>query len=434
MKYIIISFLFIVVNLQFQAQGFSDIIKIEGEYYLIAPSLSIPQDTNYTYSLYEDEYSPRWNRAEYVLINDTINLVNILNEESTYNLAGDSVAPFNSQMISGRYAISKISDIKRTRRELQLADNYEISGARDYTYLEFENGILKKESFVHAASNKDYAYIQVDTYNDVDVNVKFYSLDNDLFYEFNEQFNGSSEPMIVKSGNYKVIISNDLSGNYINKESYFEGGILHYLHTGLGDQGFWEDRDYPDYEYSNNREDQVYINASFGESSLMASSSFNISAYSLGMGYSGLLYTGNRFFHSLNYQIGGSYSYAYIPKQNSLSPQSDIIEQHYSYLTYDIGGSTSIYLSKYKGYDGWRPTLEIGARYSLPIIFRYISRDLTGKYSERWIHKFNDLQVFSKFGFQKGISIIGNYRIFDVVGKHYPQLPRVSLGVSVTFF
>ncbi|MFT5601222.1 MAG: hypothetical protein ACI9N1_001463 [Flavobacteriales bacterium] len=432
MKSILITILLCQINLLMFAQGFSDIIKIEGEYYLIAPSLSIKQDTSLNYELYHDVYSERLFIGEYEIVNDTVRLVQVLNERSTCRDSIKLEQPFNAGKVSGNYAIGKVANIERVRRELTYSkSSYPIGTNPNHTYLTFLNGVLVDSSFVHNKGKDGKSYVIIDEYNFKPLIIKFYSeFDDELIYEFKIIRESRFDHMSLEPGRYKVDIREENSDDYTTKYISLKGGMRYMMSMDLSVMNQYDLREYPRNRYFNDEMSLTFIKLACGNSSFSGKSTNEIPSFSIQGGIGLMHYTGNGFFHSIGGYGGFTYSMAFIPKTISISPQLDIQNQHYSYLSYDIGFLTNVHLCRYHGLKRWRPVLEAGVEYSVPLVFRYISRGSSSKFSERWIHKFNDLKVTGRVGFQNGISISGSYRILDVVKYNLPQLPKLQLGFS----
>jgi len=75
-------------------------------------------------------------------------------------------------------------------------------------------------------------------------------------------------------------------------------------------------------------------------------------------------------------------------------------------------------------------TLDIGALYNAPIIFKHIVRyDNNKKIINNGLHQFTDFRAFVNFGYSE-VLVYCEYRLFDFIIGNYPELPKYSRGLK----
>lgn len=78
-----------------------------------------------------------------------------------------------------------------------------------------------------------------------------------------------------------------------------------------------------------------------------------------------------------------------------------------------------------------RPFLDIGAGYRLPLYFRKNVALEGVRFSEKWLHKYNELVLFARLGVSNGLALNATYRPFNSIKNELPQLPALQFGLSI---
>lgn len=77
-----------------------------------------------------------------------------------------------------------------------------------------------------------------------------------------------------------------------------------------------------------------------------------------------------------------------------------------------------------------RPCLDIGVSYKLPMYFRKNIAIQGYRFSEKWLHKYNELVVFTRVGISNGAALNVSYRPFSSVKNGLPELPKLQFGIT----
>lgn len=78
-----------------------------------------------------------------------------------------------------------------------------------------------------------------------------------------------------------------------------------------------------------------------------------------------------------------------------------------------------------------RPFIDIGASYRLPLYFRKNTVMQGLRISEKWLHKFNELVLFTRIGISNGVALNATYRPFGSIKNGLSELPKLQLGLSI---
>lgn len=167
----------------------------------------------------------------------------------------------------------------------------------------------------------------------------------------------------------------------------------------------------------------------YGNNSFYQESPIEINNFGLGLSAQNFVSTGNRRMIDVFIDFGGNFNIAFHNTDTITINNSLIRLQNYSHLNLRLATGFRFNFSRIKNKYPTRPFLELGAGYQLPIIFRHLYRGISAKFSDRWIHNFQDVYLYSRIGVSNTISIQASYRLFDVVLKNKPQLPTWMFGL-----
>lgn len=72
--------------------------------------------------------------------------------------------------------------------------------------------------------------------------------------------------------------------------------------------------------------------------------------------------------------------------------------------------------------------LNVGIRYHLPLVARYVQVNDQNKTKFKGIHNFNDVRFFARIGFLQGF-VFAEYRPVTFLKADYPDIPKLNLGI-----
>ena len=133
-----------------------------------------------------------------------------------------------------------------------------------------------------------------------------------------------------------------------------------------------------------------------------------------------------------NFDLGGTFGFYYnaTPIDSSFRPQNiqHLEKQQYSNsgLKFDVMGRIAFF-NLNEWFNG--AVIDVGASYKVPLYFRYVTKSEGIRIAQRKMHNFKDVNAFIKVGFTP-VTVMLNYRLFDIVKNDYPQLPKWSAGLS----
>jgi hypothetical protein len=98
-------------------------------------------------------------------------------------------------------------------------------------------------------------------------------------------------------------------------------------------------------------------------------------------------------------------------------------KQRMSNFNFSIAIQTGIVLRQKK-------LMDIGIRYHLPMVAKFIQVDNNVKSKIKGVHNFNDIRLFAKVGFWVGFAFI-EYRPVQFLKAPYPDVPKLNVGVRI---
>lgn len=134
------------------------------------------------------------------------------------------------------------------------------------------------------------------------------------------------------------------------------------------------------------------------------------------------------------FSLGTSYTSTYINKHASFHEHIDI--DHERYIYWDFHAGTFIRFSFEDLYDQSGDMggffIDLGARYSLPLIFRHVVVDGNVKTKTKGIHQFTDISAYARIGYEP-FTLFAEYRITNYLKDPYFEQPQLHLGIAFTF-
>lgn len=96
--------------------------------------------------------------------------------------------------------------------------------------------------------------------------------------------------------------------------------------------------------------------------------------------------------------------------------------------------STDVILRQYVGLNDYnKPAhffIDLGISYRMPLYFRKNVVMDQFRFSEKWLHKFNEFVVYSRIGLTNGAALTFSYRPFKSIKNGLPQLSKFQFGVT----
>lgn len=78
-----------------------------------------------------------------------------------------------------------------------------------------------------------------------------------------------------------------------------------------------------------------------------------------------------------------------------------------------------------------RPFIDLGVAYRIPMYFRKNTMVQGLTISEKWLHNYNELVVYTRIGLSNGVALNASYRLFNSVKNDLPQLPQLQIGLTI---
>jgi len=413
------------------AQLYSDILLIEDQYYIVSPSLM--QSNSILSTDFLDRHSGATDlRQEFKMTEEGLQFIGFLGDE--YSISPDSL--FKP---SGSYRIVPIENIDRVRRELTNT-----SITLEY-YTEPQVLVLKNGQFAEERYSLDSTvmfiekgYLEINSiYTEwYDFEVSIYSSDKHILFNQIRSNNGYKVCIELPEGKYDIKYKSEDYEKTINNvkitsnemttiDDYYDINTIYQVENT---EEIWPG-------YTNKETNGFFVDLLYGNNKLGIYNLIDPSVNSFGIKAGGTTgrYLGKGFGSKVELLIGYSYRHISIDKDTSLIDISNPSYQAYS--TFGINGGTSYtqYFSKYNGKYGNRPFITLGAFYNLPLWFRYITGNGTNGYNTKWRHRYNEVVLFGRIGISNAIALKAEYQIFDVVKSPYPQLPKLTFGISFVF-
>lgn len=441
MRFTLILSLF-VICFNSLGQSFHDILNYQGKYYLM--------DRNPTgeSNPYEDGLS-YWYGCEYIIEDDSLKVSEILKVNKLYKDSVGLIKIGDFHPISGEINLVEILNYKRTKKEVSrkgvfysVMSDYWAGDYWELIYkysLSFENGILKNGSKIYNNQfhEGNSGFIQFNQESDMDYVFNIYSLDlkDSLIFEItSDEFYYTISNLIgFPVGNYRVEILDKYKINTIFRSDIFIKN--NYLIQIRPDESLsnvvYNNSQVKSDTYLNNDLNYYKNKLFYGNNNIYQNDSIEVNQFSWSS------YWGNERFLdvvnniSLNYNVGGGYSFSLIHPVKSPYTFEKTKLNNYSYLYGSIDFGLRLYFSKHKKVNQNRRFLEIGANYNLPVVFRNVQRFERTKISYNRLTNFKDLSVYSIIGITNGIGLSIDYRLFDTVKNNFPQLPKIQVGFTI---
>lgn len=96
-------------------------------------------------------------------------------------------------------------------------------------------------------------------------------------------------------------------------------------------------------------------------------------------------------------------------------------KQHVSNFNFSVALHTGILIRKQKFFN-------VGVRYHLPMVARYVQVSDESKTKFKGIHNFTDVRLFARIGFIQGF-VFAEYRPMTFLKTVYPDIPKLNVGV-----
>lgn len=136
---------------------------------------------------------------------------------------------------------------------------------------------------------------------------------------------------------------------------------------------------------------------------------------------------------SIGFKTGAFLSHAYFSSDSSLLTLQKRTFERFTYLTMPLTGHL-LFTSGNQNNDDERPgfLLDIGIRYHVPILCRYVVRYGPEKIMHQNIHQFTDVRAFVGIGIYP-VEFFAEYRLMDFLRSAYPEMPKLRVGMKILF-
>lgn len=426
MKHIIFSSFLLLCTFVGFGQSFYDIITYQGREYMISPSPSLQMVNSDEYDhFFKGQYSIEGGK---VYFDEMLNTNKRIKSREYRDTIWDMEMPFENILLNGEYTVIQLGGDWKANEVLgktgiHIDDEVFVSSFK----MVFVDGVLQP---LHPEMSvwDEFGMIRIEGEGYDIIDFKISDESGLVFYEFNDLDLDFFQSFILPVGVYSVEIKYE---NVV--KTYGELLVQSDYNVVINLFNSYYDVNTEDCSscggYSHNKES---INATmfYGNNQIAQNEGSEINSFGVRVRYGSELFVGSNSIFSVTPFVGGAYSLNIGHPDSSLVNGEQVKQQYYSYLTYSLGFSTRLYLNKYNKPRTGRPFIELGAFYELPLIFRELSRVGNFKVSERWLHKFNDVQLYGTIGLSNRVSVSGSYRLFDVVKNNKAQLPKLTVGLS----
>jgi hypothetical protein len=433
MRIVFIVVLLVISQITY-AQKFQDIVEYNNEFYLITPS---PSEFIYFDTLSEINFNDWMNfSASYEFRNDSLFFKEYLRLKPNnpyYDILQLNLKSGDYVNVCEKFELVKISNFnedfeKQIRFSPITVYGYNRKGISVKTKCSYDlvnNDTTEKKEIVWGQLIIEQCYEDFLSFTSIHIK------DSNGITITNENFhaNFSQKTFSLKEGVYTVELKSENSTLVIprliireNKKEYIQ---CYGKHDG--------------YSYNNdkplelNNKNLVYtavkIEFLYGNNTLHQNSPTEINNFGWGLTAQNFVSLGSRRMIDAFIDLGGNFNLAFHNTDTVTINNSLIRLQNYSHLNLRLATGFRFNFSKIKNKYPTRPFLELGAGYQLPIVFRHLYRGISAKFSDRWIHNFQDVYVYSRIGISNTLSIQASYRLFDVVLKNKPQLPTWQFGL-----
>jgi hypothetical protein len=445
------------------AHQYSDMVLVDGEYYLMNPSPSKDYSSSNNIWCGCDAFY----RGVYEVKNDSLYFVKVLGVSTEVNKRyRDSISfPATGTFIptNDDYKLLAVRNAEDIGRRLKTDFiYYQAYWGQNQTELNVKNGVVQKEYFLQDSSEsfEEFGKLNIIFYNTKDkIDPKIIRVsdakvvgrfdaeehENSYFQDRNIYSPGEEVDLEVEhnsySGDYNVKLP---EGKYIvdfsSKKSEFYSDTIE-IKVGSQVQvtfnpgnAYISNNDYYEATYNEPYFNGYIYDFVYGNNGLIESGNHQVNMFSIGIQGSNELFLGSQNRASIVGSFGGRYGAGLIHPDSSVIGLDDFTFQNYSYLSLEGSATARLYAGKYQQKRDARLFLEAGLSYKLPIIFRYVARFDTQKHTDRWMHQFTDLAAIARLGLHNGVSLKAEYRPFNVIKSPFPQLPKLSIGLSITFY
>ncbi|CAG5079620.1 hypothetical protein [Parvicella tangerina] len=376
-------------------------------------------------------FSGKSMRGLYSLVDGELRLDSILGEdefgkdEECYAFEVGKKIDFTGNLVVSRLEFNEKQFTKILGKGGVEIDNY----TSDITMISFENGVNKNEYCVGRESSYCNSYagqLFLNLWGESH-SVKILH-DGQVIYDLTE---------LEIFGEYVLILP---AGKYQIQEVTYEGEIIlkefqldaeqRYFYDGAN-YGYNYDETY-NFGTSLNYSGYVGMDFLYTNANLISLSD-NEASKSFHLGFKG----GADMFSS---KIGMSklaitygFDYDYVNLDNEFDSIADKEVKRTAYV--GIYYTTDVFFRQYFSLpiaDRYvRPCLDLGVSYKLPLYFRKNTVTDGFKYSERWLHLYNELIVYSRIGMSNGFALNVSYRPFNSIKNGLPELPKLQFGLTI---
>ena len=109
------------------------------------------------------------------------------------------------------------------------------------------------------------------------------------------------------------------------------------------------------------------------------------------------------------------------------TPLSGFDRSRYFNVNYNLGPFVRFVINQKQLSHG--AFLDVGSRYYVPFVYRRTDATWSANYVQKWLHRWDDLRVFSRVGFD-WFSLTAEYAVLNSIETGPHPLPRLSFGVS----
>jgi hypothetical protein len=443
---------------------YSDIILFEGEHYLMKPSPSKGYSSANNIWCRCDVFY----RGVYEIKNDSLYFVKVLGIGTDVNKRyRDSITfPAAGTFISTteNYKLLAVRNSENIAKQLKTNLLFYKTYSDQYQEeLNVKSGVIQREYFIQDSSEtfEEYGKVKISYYsNKMKIDPKVIRVsDSKVMHQFTAEEQRNSyfgDALVSFPGEEPEDIDQDFisySGDFKTKlpvGKYFvdfssEGSVF-FSDTFEIEIGNIAKINYtPGLAYINNNNyyEVVYNEPSFngyiydfmyGNNGLLETGNHQVNMFSIGVQGANELFLGAHKRVSIIGSIGGRYGFGLIHPDSSVIGKKDFTFQNYSYLSMEGSGTARFYPTKYLQIGNPRLFIEAGLSYKLPVFFRYIARFDTQKHSDRWMHQFTDLSAIGRIGLHNGVALKAEYRPFNVIKGSFPELPKLTIGISITIY
>lgn len=407
-----------------QSQIGYSLLKYNSETYLIVD-----------YSAY-DGVSMYYNelRAVYAIEDDQLVIESVISDVNQ-SMEGFGFSEGSQVNYNGSLTISKIIDNESQITKILEEGALEIDGFdSELSMLSFDSGKIKKQYCI--GSNDEYC---ADSFGQLSLyyigyemnSLKIFHEDKEVYYLSNDHFWGE-RLVLLPVGTYKVVIET-IEGKKRTGIVEIKENERYIYNLGYGDL-VSEELDLEDYGtmlpvYAHIGYEFLYSNSRL----LSITDNEAPTSYYFGVfgGYD--MFNNKLRTNCLAISYGFSYGYNRLNREIDSIGNYEVKRENYNTVYY----TTGLYFRQFFNLpteNRWsRPMVDIGVQYRLPIYFRKNIAWSEGIITEKWLHKFNELVVYTRIGISNGAALNVSYRPFNSIKNNLPELPKLQFGISFLF-